>query len=76
MSIDVPNAGKAVNKINGWVKFKTYDKIEDLIKLDVITEQTLAILLSTTVFKRNQTKQFEKVTDVNTFYTSDGKVKA
>ena len=76
MSIDVPKAGKAANKINDWVKFKTYDKVKDLVKPDVISEQTLAILLSTTVFKRNQTEQFKKFTDVNTFHTSDGKVKA
>ena len=46
MSIDVPKAGKAANKINDWIKFKTYDKVKDLVKPDVISEQTLAILLN------------------------------
>jgi len=75
-SIDVSNAEKAADKINDWVKLKTDNKIKDLIKPDVISELTLAILLSTTLFKGDWAEQFEKVTDIDTFHTSNGKVKA
>ena len=74
-SIDISNAEKAADKINNWVKIKTDDKIKDLIKPDVISELTLAILLSTTLFKGDWAKKFEKITDVDTFHTSNGKVK-
>ena len=75
-SIDVSNATKAANKINDWVKVRTSNKINDLIKPDAISELTVAILLSTTLFKGNWAEQFEKVTDIDTFHTPKGKVKA
>jgi len=74
-SIDVSNAGKAADKINDWVKKRTADKIKDLVKPDVISDMTLAILLSTTLFKGDWAEKFDKVTDIDTFHTADGKVK-
>merc|ERR1712193_271993 len=53
---------------------QTNGKIDDLIKPDVINAQTLAILMSTTLFKGQWAEKFERI-DEQTFHGSKGAVK-
>lgn len=73
-SINVNDPSASAAKINKWVSAKTDGKIDDLIKPDVINAQTLAILMSTTLFKGQWAEKFERIDD-QTFHGSKGAVK-
>merc|ERR1712147_389264 len=73
-SINVNDPSASAAKINKWVSTQTGGKIDDLIKPDVINAQTLAILMSTTLFKGQWAEKFERIDD-QTFHGSMGAVK-
>lgn len=62
-SINVNEPSKAADKINKWVSIETSGKIDDLIKSDMINGLTLAILMSTTLFKGRWAEKFERIND-------------
>jgi len=60
-NIDLSNAQQAVTKINKWVEGKTHDKIKDLLKKEMITENTVAVLINALYFQGKWVKEFGDV---------------
>ena len=73
--VDYINAAEEARKtINGWVEDKTNDKIKDLIKRGVLTDDTRLVLTNAIYFKGTWKIKFEKKnTKKEKFHLSDKK---
>jgi len=69
-SIDVSQPPDAAAKINKWVSDQTQGKIDDIIKASMINANTLAVLMSTTLFKGLWKEEFKSTDSVDTFHTA------
>ncbi|KHN80292.1 putative serpin-like protein [Toxocara canis] len=68
---DFRQATAVANKINTWVEDQTNSKIKDLVKPDVITEDSRLILVNAVYFKGDWAKKFDEAnTQKKPFYTS------
>ncbi|XP_064633423.1 leukocyte elastase inhibitor-like [Lineus longissimus] len=59
-SLDFRNEAASRKTINDWVEKQTEDKIKDLIKPDVLTEETALVLVNAIYFKGTWKNPFEK----------------
>ena len=58
---DFVNAAEPARKeINGWVEDKTNDKIKELITKDILTPDTVMVLVNAIYFKGDWSDQFDK----------------
>jgi len=67
--MDFGDSEEAADEINDWVEERTRDKIEDLIKPDMIGQDTSLILVNAIYFKSNWAKKFDR-TDATQFHIS------
>ena len=69
--LDFSNSTATLNKVNGWVKDKTHDKIESII--DQVSPSDVMYLINAIYFKGEWTYQFEKSDTKNEpFFTEEG----
>ena len=70
--MDFGNSQEAADEINDWVEERTRDKIEDLIKPDMINQDTSLVLVNAIYFKSNWAKKFGR-TETTNFHISSYK---
>ncbi len=73
--VDFAGATEAArNTINGWVHGRTNERIEELLKPDVLNRNTALVLVNALTFKAQWTTPFsERWTTPKPFYFGDGK---
>ncbi|XP_063932030.1 antichymotrypsin-2-like isoform X1 [Zophobas morio] len=72
-ALDFGDKAAAVAKLNEWVAHKTSNKIKEIVREDLINEETALFLLNVVYFKANWEEKFhENDTKVEPFYCNDG----
>ena len=72
-ALDFGDKAAAVAKLNEWVAHKTSNKIKEIVREDLINEETALFLLNVVYLKANWEEKFhENDTKVEPFYCNDG----